>query len=157
MAIVVRHGIAEDAAKVAELAIKLFSQHLEYDGKRFAKLNDVEGATRFYASRVGHLTSSVLVVELDDRIVGFAYLEYEAMDYAALLEHGVWLHDIYVEETARGSGVGRVLMQEVSAEARRLGGHKLVLSVAAQNTAARAFFKGSGFRTTMHEMTRELD
>jgi GNAT superfamily N-acetyltransferase len=157
MAIAVRRATDEDAGTVAEFAIKLFSQHREYDADRFAKLDDVEGAAWFYASRIAGETSSVLVVKLDGAVVGFAYLEYEAMNYADLLEDAVWLHDLFVAETARRTGVGVELMKAALAEARRLRGQKLVLSVAAQNTAAMDFFKGLGFRTTMHEMTLELD
>ena len=56
----------------------------------------------FTAVRPKREDAAVLVAEIENKIVGFAYLQYEAMDYANLLENAVWLHDIYVDETVRG-------------------------------------------------------
>lgn len=98
-----------------------------------------------------------MVGELDGRVVGFAYLTYEERNYIDLLENAVRLHDIYVEEEGRGSGIGKDLLNAVIDTAKKFGADKLVLSVAARNEYAREFFKRNGLRETMVEMTVNLE
>lgn len=156
MPVVVRRAAADDAATIADLALALFAQHREYDPARFANLGDRDGAARYYLSRADSETSAVFVAESDGSVVGFAYLEYERLDYANLLENAVWLHDLYVFEAARGSGAGKLLIESARSFGKSIGAGKLVLSVAARNVAAHEFFARQGFRETMIEMTLDL-
>lgn len=153
MPVAVRRATKADAAKVAEFALKLFAQHREYDPERFADLSSVEGATKYYGSRAEAETARVFVAELDGKVVGFAYLEYEQIDYVDLLENAVRLHDIYVDEPARGTGAGNALIEAVKGSTKEFGARKVVLTVAAKNAHAREFFGIGGFRETMVEMT----
>lgn len=154
--VTVRRATKEDAKRVAEFALKLFAQHRDYDARRFAEISSVEGAERFYGSQADAADAAVLVAEIENEIVGFAYLQYEAMDYANLLENAVWLHDIYLDAAARGTGAGKLLIENSIETAGELGGDKLMLSVAAKNEFARGFFESSGFRETMVEMMLDL-
>jgi GNAT superfamily N-acetyltransferase len=90
-------------------------------------------------------------------VVGFAYLEYEKLDYANLLENAAWLHDLYVDEAARETGAGKALIHAAKDAGKMLGADKLVLTVAAKNEYARTFFTRTGFRETMVEMTIGLN
>lgn len=156
MAASVRRARPGDEGKVAEYAIRLFDQHVAYDPNRFTTFADVDGAARFYKSRFDTLESAVLVAEIENEVVGFAYIERDELDYANLLERGAWLHDIYIDEAARARGVGRVLINAAAEAARRMGAEKLLLSVAAKNAAAQQVFEKAGFRRTMLEMTLNL-
>ena len=89
MAVSVRHGAKKDARAIAEFALKLFAQHREYDMRRFAEIASVEGAKKFYGSQMETQDAAVLVAEIENQIVGFACLQYEAIDYANLLENAV--------------------------------------------------------------------
>lgn len=155
--VVVRRAEKEDAHQIAEYAIRLFAQHSEYDERRFAQISSTEGAEIFYSRQMQATDAAVLVAEIDKQIIGFAYLQYEAMDYANLLETAVWLHDIYVAAAARGTNAGKLLMEKAIETAKKLGGDKLMLSVAAKNETAHAFFERRGFRATMVEMTLNLN
>ena len=110
MAVVVRRATKEDASTIADYALKLFAQHRLYDVVRFADLSDIEGAAWWYGGRAEAESAAVFVAELDGKMVGFAYCEYESIDYAALLENAVWLHDIYVDEAAREHCAGKALI-----------------------------------------------
>ena len=156
MAVTIRRARKEDGRRVAELAVKLARQHEAYDALRFARLYDESNAEPYYGSRNETGDEAVLVAQLDSEIVGFAYVQYEAVNYLGLLKNFAWLHDIYVEESARGTGAGKSLMDAAIEVAKEFGADKLVLSVAAKNEHARGFFEHGGFRTTMFEMTLNL-
>ena len=71
--------------------MKLFEQHREYDPERFVRLSNLEGAEWFYGSRNDTDDSAVLVAEIDNRVVGFAYMLYEKINYPDLLENALGL------------------------------------------------------------------
>ena len=155
--VVVRRATKDDATIIAEFAMKLVEQHVSYDPVRFARIATLDGMTWFYGDQTNAKDAVVLVAELDAKLVGFAYLGYEERNYADLAISTVRLHDIYVDETARHSGAGRELIKGSIEVAREFGSEKLLLSVAAKNTAARKFFEEAGFETTMHEMMLVLE
>ena len=152
----IRQAKPGDEQRVAEFAIRLFDQHVEYDPERFSTFANVEGAARFYRSRFDTPDSAVLVAEVDGEVVGFAYLERDELNYAELLRDGTWLHDIYVNESARAEGIGRDLINAAAETAKRMGAKKLLLTVAAKNAIAQQVFEKAGFRRTMVEMTLNL-
>jgi len=156
MSVKVRRARLEDARTIAELAIKLVVQHQNYDSRRFSRLASVEQAEWYYGSQTNVKDAAVLVAELEDEIVGFAYIQYEAKDYANLLETAAWLHDIYIAETARGQNAGKLLIEGSIEAAKELGADKLMLSVAAKNEFAKEFFERNGFKETMVEMMLDL-
>jgi ribosomal protein S18 acetylase RimI-like enzyme len=156
MAVTVRRANIDDARTIAEYAIKLFAQHREYDARRFAEIASIEGATNFYGSQTETKGAAVLIAELENEIVGFAYIQYESLDYANLLENAAWLHDLYVDERARGHNAGKLLIGQSIEIAKEFGADKLMLSVAAKNEYAQEFFERQGFRTTMVEVMLDL-
>ena len=156
MSVAVRRARKDDIRTVARFALALFAQHRVYDPDRFAELGDREGAERYYLSRAEADGAAVFVAEVNGEVVGFAYLEYERIDYANLLENAVWLHDLYIAETARGTGAGKLLIDSAADFGKQIGADKVVLSVAAKNRAAHDFFGHMGFRETMIEMTLNL-
>jgi ribosomal protein S18 acetylase RimI-like enzyme len=89
-------------------------------------------------------------------VVGYVYAKMEPRSYNELLDACTKLHDIYVDERARGKGVGALLLRETFRRAAEKGAPRIVLLTAAQNEAAQRLFKRAGFRTTMLELTREL-
>jgi GNAT superfamily N-acetyltransferase len=155
MAVTVRKATKDDAGAITKFAVALFELHTEWDAKRFTQIATIEGAERFYGDRAEN--GWVLVASSAGKVIGFAYFEYEPMLYAELATNVVWLHDIYVEPVARGSGVGRALIAAVKEEAIRLGANKVLLSVAVGNEHGRQLFERSGFRTTMLEMMLEIE
>jgi len=156
MSIEIRRATPADAHKIAEFALLLFAQHREYDPERFADLADVDGAAAFYGSRTTDREAAVLIAADGDKAVGYAYLQYEAANYADLMVNAVMLHDIYLDPDYRGVGAGKALMAAVTNAARELGADKVVLHVAAQNAAGQEFFERTGFRTSMYEMMLKL-
>ncbi len=156
MSVSVRRATRKDARAVAEMAIKLALQHVAYDSRRFSELAPLEQAEWYYGSQTETSDAAILVAELDGKIVGFTFIQYEAKDYANLLETAVWLHDIYISEKARRQNAGKLLIEKSIEAAKELGADKLMLSVAAKNEFAREFFERNGFKETMVEMMLDL-
>jgi GNAT superfamily N-acetyltransferase len=59
---------------------------------------------------------------------------------------GVYVQDIYVAPDARGTGLGKNLLQAVAAWGQARGANHLRLSVEPENAAARAFYASVGLR-----------
>lgn len=156
MSVTVRRAKREDARTIAEMALKLVVQHEKYNPKRFSRLADAQQMEWFYGGQTQAKDAAVLIAETDGKIVGFAYVQYESKNYADMLVSAAWLHDIYVDEAARGTNAGRLLIEKSVETAKEFGAGKLMLSVAARNERARNFFKRSGFETTMFEMMLDL-
>ena len=152
MSVTIRQATPGDAKQIAEFAMKLVDQHLAYDPVRFARIATLEGMAWFYGGQTGAENAAVLVAEIQDRVVGFAYVLYEDKNYAELAVSAAHLHDIYIDEGARRTGAGQQLIDAAVDFARKHGASKLMLSVAAKNVAAQSFFEQAGFEPTMHEM-----
>lgn len=156
MPVTVRKATRADAVAIANFAMLLSEQHREYDNFRFVSLPDLEGSRTYYGSRAEADDAAILIAELNSEAIGFAYLEYEARNYADLLENAVWLHDIHVAENSRDTGAGRKLIEAAKEAAKDLGADKFMLHVAARNANGEEFFKHAGFETTMLEMMLNL-
>jgi GNAT superfamily N-acetyltransferase len=157
MSVQVRRARKSDARTIAGFSLKLVEQHVGYDPVRFARMATLEGMEWFYGGQADAKDARVLVAEIDNHVVGFAYVAFEERNYADLSVSSARLHDIYVDEDARGSGAGSKLIEAAVEEAKGFGATKLLLSVAAKNTLARDFFEKEGFQTTMHEMMLVLE
>lgn len=157
MAITVRKATRNDASTVAKFAFALFELHAAWDAKRFTQIATLDGAERFYGSRMEVESAAVFIAEDGERPVGFAYMEYEPMLYADLATEVAWLHDIYVEPETRGQGAGKALLAAIRGEAKRLGANKVLLSVALANVEGQRLFERNGFRRTMIEMMTEIE
>lgn len=156
MTVTVRRARLEDARTIADYAQKLTIQHVDYDFERFVQIADLEQMTAFYGSQTQAKDAAILIAELEGKIVGFAYIEFEAKNYAELLESAAWIHDIYIDESARGHDAGKNLIDSAKEIGREFGATKLMLSVASQNEFAKDFFEHRGFKTTMVEMMLSL-
>jgi ribosomal protein S18 acetylase RimI-like enzyme len=153
---IVRTMQREDLDAVGRLAGKLVRLHTSFDPKRFMTLANPEaGYARYLGSELASKDVVLLVGEVDGVVVGYAYARLEPRNYNELLDACGKLHDVYVEESARGHGLGAALVNEVIARLTAAGAPRVVLSTAMQNKAAQHLFEKLGFAITMHEMTRE--
>lgn len=147
-----------DLAAVAILAGRLVRMHHAYDPQRFMRPVDPErGYARWFASQLDSDDTILLVAAEDESIAGYVYARMEPRNYNELLDACTKLHDIYVDERVRQRGIGEALLREVFRRAKEKGAPRVVLLTASQNEGAHRLFKRVGFRTTMLEMTRELD
>ncbi|WP_257386293.1 arsinothricin resistance N-acetyltransferase ArsN1 family A [Tahibacter caeni] len=96
-----------------------------------------------------------VAIETDGAVVGWAGLSsYRSRDcYAGIAEFS-----IYVDASARGRGVGRVLLDDLVDAARSAGFWKVVSRVFPFNAASRALCRACGFREVgVYEKHGRLD
>jgi ribosomal protein S18 acetylase RimI-like enzyme len=167
----VRSMTAADLPAAARLAGKLVRMHYELDPLRYLHLPNPEaGYARYFAGELKSDRVVLLVAERtsgrrpsqagqepDDAIVGYAYGRIEPRSYNELLDTCGKLHDVLVDESARGHGLGEQLVSEVVRRLTERGAPRVILLTAVQNEAAQHLFRKLGFRTTMLEMTREAE
>jgi diamine N-acetyltransferase len=90
---------------------------------------------------------AALLAQIASEPVGYAL--YELMERApGTFTRGsrtMYLHQLGVEQSARGRGIGRALLQRVERLAVELDADQVALDTWAFHTAARAFFQRCGF------------
>ncbi len=152
-----REMTKEDLPEVAKLAGKLVRQHFAFDPKRFLAIENPEaGYARYFAGELEDGEAVLVVAEDDGQVIGYAYGRLEPRNWNDLLDACGKLHDVYVDERARGRGAGESLVRDICDRLGKKGAPRIVLLTATQNEAAQRLFTRLGFRTTMLEMTREL-
>jgi ribosomal protein S18 acetylase RimI-like enzyme len=67
------------------------------------------------------------------------------------------VHDLFVDEAARGLGAGRALLSAAIAWIQSKGRKQIVLLTKTNNERAQHLFRATGFRPTMIEMTLDLE
>jgi len=82
------------------------------------------------------------VAEEDDRVVGMAIWFKNFSTWTG--RNGIYLEDLYIRPDARGRGVGRALLAELAAIARREGYARLDWSVLDWNSSAIRFYQSVG-------------
>jgi ribosomal protein S18 acetylase RimI-like enzyme len=153
----VRTAKVADLDDLGRMAGKLVRLHHALDPARFMLIEGVErGYAHFFASLLDDPNTILLVAERGGVCVGYAFSRLEERDWNALLEACGVLHDIFVDESERQTGVATHLLEETVKRLTERAAPRLVLHTATQNQAAQRLFARFGFRTTMLEMTREL-
>jgi ribosomal protein S18 acetylase RimI-like enzyme len=157
MTITVRPATASDVDALGRMGAALVHQHHGFDAQRFMLPEDPESGYRWWLGKeLKAKDAVVLVAERSGEVVGYAYGRVEEKDWNALRDRCGGLHDIWVEQTARGSGAGRLLAEALVRRFAELGVPRVVLMSAAKNEGAQRFFARLGWRPTMVEMTREI-
>ena len=95
------------------------------------------------------------VVERDGRIVGIAiwFLTYSTWTG----RHGIWLEDLYVDESERGRGYGRSLMSALAAVCVERGYSRFEWTVLDWNAPSIAFYRSIGAAPMDEWTTQRLD
>ena len=135
MEMVIRRAAETDAAAIARLA-NLLSRH---EGLGDAVFSEDQVRRDGFGDRPAF---QVLIAEMSGHPVGYAlFTDGYNTDIAA---RAVWLEDLFVEEAARGLGIGRGLLAAVARLAVDRGARSVWWGVRSSNGAARAFYATLG-------------
>jgi ribosomal protein S18 acetylase RimI-like enzyme len=159
-AMTIRRAERRDLADLGRLGAMLMETHHAFDRRRFiAPGGDASsGYAAFLGTILDEPDAMLFVAERDGaRVTGYVWAALEPMSWKELRGPAGFIHAIAVAEEARGGGVARMLLSAATGWLRERGAPRVVLWTAARNEAARSLFLAAGFRTTMMEMTLELD
>ena len=92
----------------------------------------------------GHRKVARIVAEKDGEVIGFATLSYVS---ARECYRGVAEVSIYIDESARGQGVGKLLLSRLILISEELGIWTLQSSIDRENAASIKLHESCGFRT----------
>src|SRR5690349_23005516 len=109
--ITIRPATKGDEAPLGRYGAALMRQHHASDPRRFI-LTDrpEEGYGRFLASMIANPDFLVLVAEQSNEVVGYVLAGVESTSWRDLRGPCGFIHDVYVDEKARGEGAGRRLL-----------------------------------------------
>lgn len=145
--LIVRRGKAADAALLAELGARTFSD-------TFAGDNTPEDMVAYLASSFGREQQSAeladphcvfLIAEADGVAVGYAMLRSGSALENVTGDEPIELVRLYVSREGIGTGIGAALMQACIAEAKQRGYKTLWLGVWEHNHRAQAFYRKWNF------------
>lgn len=135
--IIVQQATLEQLDEVAAL----FDAYREFYGQS----SDPEGARGFLLDRFEHM-QSVIFIAIDQgtgRAIGFTQL-YPV--FSSISMKRAWiLNDLYVQESARGRGAAKLLLEQAKLHGRLTGAKGIELSTAPDNTTAQALYEKFGF------------
>ncbi|QQE79132.1 GNAT family N-acetyltransferase [Alicyclobacillus sp. SO9] len=148
----IRQAVLEDADQLAAI----FNAYRSHFGGK----SDVSASMEFLKDRMMS-ADSVIFYAYDERsdeqsairaVTGFAQLY---PSFSSVTLENLWiLNDLYVTETTRGQGVGRLLLHHVLHFAHERSSKGVILETTPENTRAQAFYKRNRFvRDKAHHFT----
>ena len=157
-AFTIRRGEERDLPALGRMGAQLIRLHHLFDSRRFLTPpeNSGEGYAWFLGTQLARDDVVVLVADRGGEVVGYVYAGIEPMSWMELREEAGFIHDVFVIESARGSGLAIALAEAAMQWLAERKMPRVLLWTAPQNDAARRLFERLGFRQTWLEMTREL-
>ncbi|MFM8691944.1 MAG: N-acetyltransferase family protein [Limnohabitans sp.] len=138
----IRDALPADVAALREIyndavahTTAIWNETMVDEANRLAWLQD----------RLGRGYPVLVATDAQDRVLGYAsFGDWRAFEgFRHTVEHSVYVH-----RDARGSGIGRQLLQALIGRARRLGKHVMVAAIEAGNTASIGLHEQLGFVCT---------
>jgi L-amino acid N-acyltransferase YncA len=149
---VIRDAGAGDVEAILGMLSRLAAAHVGWDAARFAVGDATEPVYRAWLEQ-GRTGSGVmvLVVELDGVVSGYMIAERMAAEPKYWATACVYVHDLFLEPAARGTGAAEALIGRARAWAVEEGLGLRAL-VAVGNAGGKKFFERAGFGVRAFEM-----
>ncbi len=101
----------------------------------------IERRREWWAARADPL-QPVIVAEREGRVIGFAYLTYVSQKYGWRFTRE---DTIYIDESFRGQGIGRMLLTAILETAREIGARSIMASITSTNETSIRLHQQFGF------------
>lgn len=151
---VIRDAAEGDVEAILAMQSRLAAAHVGWDSARFAVSDATEPAYRAWLEQ-GRLGVRggvmVLVVEVGGVVSGYMIAERMAAEPKYWATACVYVHDLFLEPAARGTGAAEALIGRARAWAVEEGLGLRAL-VAAGNAGGKKFFERAGFGVRAFEM-----
>lgn len=153
---IIREATRSELPAVAKMAATMVRDHHAADPVRFFVIPDQEQEYEEYL--VGELRDDnvvILVAVEAEVVVGYVYARVEPRNWYELVDEHGRIHDVFVEESARGKGIGRALVAAGMDYLYKRGMRVVVSTLRADNEASRKMFEACGWQISMFEMTHK--
>jgi diamine N-acetyltransferase len=146
--LIIRQGEIQDAALLAELAARTFSETFALDNtpENMAAYLAATFSPAQFAADLADPRGVFQMAETNGVAVGYAMLRSGTVPEQVTGERPIELVRLYVSRDSLGSGVGAALMQACLDEAKQRGHQTLWLGVWEHNNRAQAFYRKWNFR-----------
>ena len=153
-----RPAAPSDEAALGRYGAALMRQHHASDPRRFILTEHPEaGYGRFLVSQLADPDCLVMVAERSNEVVGYVFADIERTSWRDLRGPCGFIHDVFVDASARREGAGRELVRAAIAWIHARGMSQVVLWSKSGNESAQRLFASLGFRSTMIEMTLDRE
>ncbi|HEX2294831.1 MAG TPA: GNAT family N-acetyltransferase [Actinomycetota bacterium] len=147
-----RPAVASDRAELVRLLDEMKAHHREFDpdeGRFNVPEDDLDG---FVSEVLADAGVTVLVVEGEDRLLGFVQYRILPKSWGRSCEIDL----LAVDEAVRGRGLGTAMMREVERLARGSGAGGVRLNVSLGNDGARRFYERLGYAQSGVRLAKPL-
>ena len=147
----------EDVDEIYNLNTELFIVLNELKNEIY---NPIGFPRIFIESMINSLNSDYIIIEEDDKIIGYALIEERVSpykDYEAFVEDNyAFIYELVVLPEYRTKGYGRKLIEEAKkwAENRKLT--SIELNVLENNYSAKAFYERNGFEEYQIKLRKKI-
>ena len=152
-----RLAILDDIEEIYKLNTELF---IVLNSLREDIYNPIAFPKIFIKSMIESLNSDYIIVEDDDKIVGYALIEERVSpynDYEGFVEeHYAFIYELVVLPEYRNKGYGKVLIDEATKWAKERKLESIELNVLNHNYSARAFYDTVGFEEYQIKLRRKI-
>jgi ribosomal protein S18 acetylase RimI-like enzyme len=141
----IRHAKKEDLAAVADLIVRTKRLNNEFD-PLFAVVADSKArAERYVQATFGGPDKLLLVAVEGTKVVGFLRAEMRERTFYEPHREG-FISDFYILPEHRRKALGNEVLEQASAELKKMGAQIIVADVPSQNEIANRFYTKRGFR-----------
>ncbi len=153
----IRSATPSDVPAVLPMVAKICALHESWDSAKYGFLPHPEQLYERWLKRVATDERNVFLVAADEkRLVAFLVATVEGEIPIYRLQEFAFIHDLWVEQEYRQSGIARQMVMLTIERFHDLGIKQIRLDTAAVNEAARRLFVSCGFRISNIEMLKEL-
>ena len=135
-------------------------QKYEYQFEPNRRIDPQVGADYFreLMKRVAESNGRVFIAEQNRKAIGWAVflIEQEAIYVIESERRPGYIAELFVDERARGTGVGKALVAACEVHARAIGLKVLMIGVLPQNVRARSVYRAAGFASYSEQLRKHL-
>jgi len=147
----------EDIDDIYNLNTELFIVLNELKGEIY---NPIAFPRVFISSMINSSYSDYILIEDDDKIVGYALIEERKSPYdeydSFVEDHYAFIYELVVLPEYRIKGYGRKLMEEAQKWAKSRKLTSIELNVLSNNHSAKAFYERNGFEEYQVKLRKEI-
>jgi len=146
----------QEIEELSKLAMKLLSEPNASDNNIIINEENRKYWIEIVSNILSRDRNSIVVAELDSRIVGYAVFNRNASEPFKVKEKWAYISDLYVEKEYRKREIGTKILEYIENLSREKNVKKIRLIVWKNNEIAIKFYEKNGFKIVGYLLEKEL-